>query len=172
MKKFTLLMLVLFLLACPLYSRPKVEMSLSNVHPDYPEWYKRYDLKLAFNPSSNVGLRVRLGSLDFEDGYCLFNLYSYGYLYDYPYSTVDMLLYFTRGNVSLYSILGLSVGCGGSVFFFYANTGIGVDWYFSDRVACFMELQDFLMFSFYSYGESVADMEVNPGIILGLKFGM
>lgn len=170
MKKITLL--VLLLSALTLYSRPKLEMSLSNVHPDYPEWYKRYDLSLTMNPSSRIGLRVRFGLLDFEDGYCLLNFYSYGYSYDYPSGMVDMLMYFTRGNVSLYCILGLSAGCGSSAFFFYANTGIGVDWYFSDRVACFMELQDFLMFYFYGYGESVAGIDGNPGVILGLKFGM
>lgn len=170
MKKFTLL--ILLLSALTLHSRPKLEVSLSNVHPDYPEWYKRYDLNLTMNPSPRLGLRARFGSLDFEDGYCLFNLYSYGYSYDYPYSMIDVLFYFTRGDVSLYSILRLSAGFGSSTFFFYGNTGFGVDWYFSDRAACFMELQDFLMFYLSSYGGGTGNVDGNPGIIFGLKFGI
>jgi len=37
MKKFALLVLVLLLFASPLYSKPKLEISLSNIHPVYPE---------------------------------------------------------------------------------------------------------------------------------------
>ncbi len=170
MKKFALLVLILLVFTVPLYSRPKLEVSLSNVHPAFPEWYKRYNLSLTMNPSSRFGLRVRLGSLDFEYKDFSINSYSYGYVY--PYSSVDALLYFTRNNVSLYSLLRLSAACGSSAFFFYASTGFGVDWYFSDRAACFVELQDFLILYLYNFGGGAAGIDGNPGIVFGLKFGI
>jgi hypothetical protein len=179
MKKFALLVLVLLLSAYPLYSRPKLETSLSNVHPAYNEWYKRYSLSLTMNPSDRFGLRVRLGLLDF--GYKDFSLNSRSYGYAYPYNSIDALLYFTRNNVSLYSILSLSASYDGSSgyydesssFYLYLITGFGIDWYFSDRAACFAEIQDLLGFYYSRYnGENRFDADGNPGIVFGLKFGI
>ncbi len=175
----SLVVSVLFFLvfAVPLYSRPKVELSLSNVHPAYHEWYKRYKLSITVNPSSRLGLRVCLGSLDFEYEDFSINSYSYGY----PYSRVDALLYFPGNNVSLYALLGLSASYNGgssyyeefSSFYLYSSAGLGVEWYFSNRLACFMEIDDFLMFYFSRYyGETVANFDGNPGIIFGLKFNI
>ncbi len=168
-----------FVFAVPLYSRPKVEVSLSNVHPAYPEWYKRYNLNLTMNPSDHLGLRVCLGLLDFEYKDFSINSYSYGYVY--PYSRVDALLYFTRNNVSLYSLLRLGAAFNVedgyyeeySSFYIYTTVGFGVDWYFSDRAACFVEVQDLLMFYCARYnGDTNFDVDGNPGIIFGLKFGI
>ena len=137
------------------------------------------NLSLAMNPSPSFGLRVNLGSLDFEDKDFSINSYSYGYVY--PYSRVDALLYFTRSNVSLYSLLRLGasfdVGDGyyeeSSSFYIYTTLGFGVDWYFSDRAACFVEIQDLLMFICARYyGDTNYDVDGNPGIIFGLKFGI
>lgn len=174
---------VLFFLvfAVPLYSRPKVELSLSNVHPAYHEWYKRYNLNLTVNPSDRFGLRVRLGSLDFEYKDFAINSYSYGYPYGYPFNRVDALLYFPNNNVSFYALLGLSAYYNGgssyyeefSSFYLYSSVGLGIDWYFSNRLACFVEIDDFLMFAFSRYrGETYADFDGNPGIIFGLKLNV
>jgi hypothetical protein len=177
MKKFTLL--ILLLLAIPLYSKPKLEISLSNIHPVYPEWYKRYSLNLTVNPSDLLGLRVRLGMLDFEDKDFSINSFSHSYVY--PYSRVDALLYFTRDNVSLYSLLRLGadydIGDGYytdySSFYVYTTIGFGVDWYFADRAACFVEVQDLLWFHFLRYSEETDfNVDGNPGIVFGLKFGI
>ena len=179
MKKFTLLVLVLLLFSYPLHSRPKLEISLSNIHPVYPEWYKRYSLNLTVNPSDLLGLRVRLGMLDFEDKDFSINSYSHSYIY--PYSRVDALLYFTRDNVSLYSILRLGasydIGDGYyedySSFYVYTAVGFGVDWYFADRAACFVEVQDLLLFYCSRYSEETEfDIDGNPGIVFGVKFGI
>jgi hypothetical protein len=171
MKKFILL--ILLLLAFSLYSRPKLEISLSNVHPAYPEWYKRYNLSLTMNPSSRFGLRCNFGTLDFEYTDFSINTSLYG--------GITGLLYFPGNRVSLYVLLRLSAAYDGtsdyyeeySSFYLFTTTGFGVDWYFSDRAACFVELQDFLIFycSRY-YGETNVDIDGNPGIIFGLKFGI
>jgi hypothetical protein len=179
MKKITLLVLVMLMCVVPLYSRPKLEVSFSNIHPVYPGWYKRYNLSLAMNPSSCFGLRVRLGSVDFESKDFSFNSSSYGYIY--PYSSVDALLYFTRSDISLYSLLRVGASYDGdsgyyeeySSFSFYSTVGFGVDWYFLERAAFSVEVQDFLWFGCYrSYGETRFHLDGNPGIIFVLKFGI
>jgi len=179
MKKLAFLVLVLPLSACPLYSRSRLETSLSNVHPAYNEWYKRYNLSLTVNPSDRFGLRISFGLLDFEGKDFSLNSHSYGYVY--PYNSVDVLLYFTRDNVSLYSLLNMGASFNSesnyyedySTFYIYTTFGLGVDWYFSGRAACFVEIQDLLGFYYSRYnGENRFNADDNPGIALGLKFGL
>ena len=173
MKKFTLLMLVLLLSAYPLYSRPKLELSMFNIHPMFPEWYKRYDLSLTVNPSSCFGLRFVLGELDF-----VFKDFS---INSTRYGGVEGLLYFSNDNVSLYALLRLGVSYDGvsgyyeeySSFYFSSTLGFGVDWYFWERAACFFEVQDLLWFRCSrSYGETSFHLDGNPGVVFGLKFGI
>ena len=172
MKKFTLLVLVMLICSAPLYSRPKIVVSLSNMHPAYPEWYKRYNLSLSVNPSSRFGLRVGVGSLDFE--YEDFDIGSYSY------GGVDGLLYLaSNDNVSLYTVLnpGISYSSGGyyggSSFSFYSTVGFGVDWYFLERAAFSVEVQDLLWFYWTRYdGDNEVGLDGHPGVIFGLKFGI
>jgi hypothetical protein len=156
----------------PLYSRPKVELSLSNVHPAYHEWYKRYDFNLTVNPSSRFGLRFKFGGMDFEYKEFAINNALYG--------GIKGLLYFPYNNVSPYVFLRLSASYDGATgyeeyshYYLYSAVGLGVDWYFFDRLACFVEIDDFLRFYFSEYyGETTANFDGNPGIIFGLKFGI
>jgi hypothetical protein len=174
-KKFTLL--ILLLLAIPLYSRPKVEISLSHMpllidYPD-PEWYKIYDLNLILNPSSRFGFRFKFGELDFSNEEYSIN----GSLY----SHIEGIYYFTNKNVSPYVFLDLGTSyardeyTGGSYYWyhFYTSTGFGMDWYFSERAACFIEIRDFLRFRFYkSESSSSTNFDGFPQITLGLKLNI
>jgi hypothetical protein len=157
----------------PLYSRPKVEISLSNIHPVFPKWYMRYDLKLTVNPSPRFGLRFGFGELDLNFKDLAINGSRYG--------GVEGLLYFPNDHVSLYVLLYLGTSYDGvsgyyeeySSFYFYSNFGFGLDFYFFDRAACFVEIQDFLFFHYSRYdGNNDVDVGARPGIIFGLKFGI
>jgi hypothetical protein len=180
MKKFALLVLVLLLFASPLYSRPKVEISLSHMplpidYPEwgYPEWYKIYDLNLVLNPSSRFGFRLGFGELDFSNEEYSIN----GSFFNH----IEGIYYFTDKNVSPYVLLDLQTSysrdeyTGGSYYWyhFYTSTGFGMDWYFSERAACFIEIRDFLMFVFYkSESSSSTNFDGFPKITLGLKLNI
>ena len=180
MKKYTLLVLVLLLFSYPLYSRPKVEVSLSHMplpidYPEwgYPEWYKMYDLNMVLNPSSRFGFRLEFGELDFSNEEYSIN--------NSLYSRIEGIYYFTDRNVSPYILLDLRTSysrdeyTGGSYFryYFYTSTGFGMDWYFSERAACFVEIRDFLMFGFYkSESSTYTNFDGYPSITLGLKLNI
>ena len=105
--KFLVVSVLFFLVfVVPLYSRPKVELSLSNVHPAYHEWYKRYDFNLTVNPSSRFGLRFKFGGMDFEYKEFVINNALYG--------GIKGLLYFPYNNVSSYVFLRLSASYDGA----------------------------------------------------------
>ncbi len=163
--------LLFLMLTVPLYSRPKVEISLSNVSPDYPEWYKRYDLNLTLNPSAHFGFRVKFGTLDFA-----YEEFSINYSL---YGGIRGLLYFPHNNVTPYIFLRLHTyyhGASdyeGSSYYLYTIAGLGVDWYFSNRIGCSAELDNFLMCYLSKYdGETTANMDMHPRIIIGLKFNI
>jgi len=178
-KKIRILIIFIVLLhlfTAPLYSRPRVEISLSYTSPQYyNEWYKIYDLKLIANPSSHFGFRLQFGELDFDNERVSIN--------SSIYESIECLFYSSGGlrkNVIAYLSLGLRTAYNGdfygediSYFSFSLNFGLGLDWYFLNRIACFLELEDLLMLYFSRYlGETSADARMHPGIIFGVKFNI
>jgi hypothetical protein len=168
MKKFALI--VLLFLTVNLYPRPKLELSLSHVTPNYPEWYKRYDLNLTMNPSPRFGISVQLARLDF-----VFGEYDFNNLF---YTNIRALYYFFDKNTSLYALLNSSASYDSDYYesyslFFYTGFGFGMDWYFWERMALFAEVSDFLMFGLSKYSEEFNfNVDGNPKIVFGIKFNI
>jgi len=122
------------------------------------------------NPSQRFGVRVQLARLNFTYGEHKFN--------NLFYTNIKGLYSFSDNNPSLYALLNLNVYYDSdhyesSSFYSYTDFGFGVDWYFSNRVALFAELSDFLIFTLSKYsGGFNTNFDGDPKIVFGLKFNI
>lgn len=117
-----------------------------------------------FNPFKNIGLRVELAELLFNDG-TLFSL-NHGVFKTFP--KTDLLIYLMGRDIQPYLHTGFGLVAGDGVTFIMLGGGRGIDYYINRNFA--LSLEPGLYFMHASDGTSDSDLLLR--ISAGAKFGI
>ena len=117
-----------------------------------------------FNPFRNIGLRVELAELLFNDG-TLFSL-NHGVFKAFP--KTDLLIYLMGREIQPYLHAGFGLVTGEGVTFVMLGGGMGIDYYMNRKFA--LSLEPGLYFMHASDGASDSDLLLR--ISAGAKFSI